>query len=321
VLFCSLAAVLLGSPSSAQVQVIAAEPPYDVVIRGGRVLDGAGNPWISADIAIQGGRYVKLGRVDGTGRREIDAHGRYVSPGWIDMMDQSDEALLKNGLAENKLMEGVTTAIAGEGGTPVPADKLREYWATLEKNGISLNFGCYYSEAQARVDVLGYDERQPTPEELAKMKAILETAMKNGAMGMTTALIYPPSSYATTSELIEMAKVASKYGGTYASHVRGEGKELLQSIDELITISEKGGLPGRSFPLQSRLQPGLGKTNAGSGATYRSRAGQRPGCCCGPLCVHGRWDWARCDNSILGARGRRRQISRATRRPRNSRTP
>jgi N-acyl-D-amino-acid deacylase len=105
-------------------------------------------------------------------------------------------------------MEGVTTAIGGEGGTPVPPEQLREYWATLEKNGISLNFGTYFSETQARVAVLGYDARQPTPEELAKMKAIMETAMQNGAMGMTTALIYPPSSYATTPELIEMAKVA-----------------------------------------------------------------------------------------------------------------
>jgi N-acyl-D-amino-acid deacylase len=232
---------------------------YDIVIRGGRVLDGAGNPCIFADVAIKDGRFVKLGKVQGRGRTEIDAHGRYVSPGWIDMMDQSGIALPKNGLAENKLMEGVTTAIGGEGGTPVAAEQLRDFWTALEKTGISLNFGSYFSETQARIAVLGYDSRQPTPDELAKMKAILETAMQNGAMGMTTALIYPPSSYATTPELIEMAKVAAKYGGIYASHMRGEGKELVQSVDELIEIAEKGGLPGEVFHFKAAYSPGWGK--------------------------------------------------------------
>lgn len=241
-------------------QTIAPEQhDYDIVIRGGRVLDGAGNPCIFADVAIKDGRFVTIGKIQGRGRTEIDAHGRYVSPGWIDMMDQSGIALPKNGLAENKLMEGVTTAIGGEGGTPVPAEQLREFWASLEKSGISLNFGSYFSETQARIAVLAYDSRQPTPEELDKMKAILDTAMQNGAMGMTTALIYPPSSYATTPELIEMAKVAAKYGGIYASHMRGEGKELVQSVDELIEIAEKGGLPGEVFHLKAAYSPGWGK--------------------------------------------------------------
>lgn len=232
---------------------------YDIVIRGGHVLDGAGNPCIFADVAIKDGRFVKLGKIFGHGHTEIDAHGHYVSPGWIDMMDQSGIALPKNGLAENKLMEGVTTAIGGEGGTPVPAEQLRDFWTSLEKSGISVNFGSYFSETQARIAVLGYDSRQPTPDELIKMKSILETAMQNGAMGMTTALIYPPSSYATTPELIEMAKVAAKYGGIYASHMRGEGKELVQSVDELIEISEKGGLPGEVFHMKAAYSPGWGK--------------------------------------------------------------
>jgi N-acyl-D-amino-acid deacylase len=231
---------------------------YDIVIRNGRVLDGAGNPCIFADVAIKDGRFVKLGKIAGRGRKEIDASGRYVSPGWIDMMDQSGIALPKNGLAENKLMEGVTTAIGGEGGTPVPAEQIRDFWAGLEKSGISLNWGSYFSETQARIAVLGYDSRQPTPEELVKMKSILETAMQSGAMGMTTALIYPPSSYATTPELIVMAKVAAKYGGIYASHMRGEGKELVQSVDELIEISEKGGLPGEVFHMKAAYSPGWG---------------------------------------------------------------
>ncbi|HEY2548394.1 MAG TPA: D-aminoacylase [Candidatus Acidoferrum sp.] len=266
-LFCVAALVLLLSATTAHAQGTTTDTyDYDVVIRGGRVLDGAGNPCIFADVAIKDGRFVKIGKIAGHGRTEIDAHGRYVSPGWIDMMDQSGPPLLKNGLAENKLMEGVTSAIGGEGGTPVPAEQIRDYWATLEKNGISLNFGSYFSETQARVAVLGYDARQPTPEELDKMKAILDTAMQNGAMGMTTALIYPPSSYATTPELIEMAKVVAKYGGIYASHMRGEGKELVQSVDELIEIAEKGGLPGEVFHFKAAYSPGWGKLMQEAGA-------------------------------------------------------
>ena len=167
-------------------------PDYDVVIRNGRVLDGAGNPWILADVAIKDGRFVRVGRVEGRGQREIDARGKYVTPGWIDMMDQSGSALLRNGLAENKLLMGVTTGIGGEGGTPVVADKISEYFADLEKRGISMNFGTYFSETQARIAVLGQESRAPTPEELERMKAIMATAMKAGAMGMTTALIHPP---------------------------------------------------------------------------------------------------------------------------------
>ena len=241
------------------------EPVFDIVIRNGRVLDGASNPWILADVAIKDGRFVRVGRVGGRGRREIDASGKYVSPGWIDVMDQSGDVLPQNGSAENKLLMGVTTAIGGEGGTPVPAEKISECFAGLEKNGISLNFGTYFSETQARIAVLGDAARAPTGEELARMKAIMETAMKAGAMGMTTALIYPPSSYAKTDELIEMAKVAGRYGGIYASHIRGEGKELLQSIEEAITIGEKGGLSVEIFQLKAAYQPGWGTLMRGAG--------------------------------------------------------
>ncbi len=250
---------LLSVRAAAQEPPASSAPEYDIVVRGGRVLDGAGNPCIFADVAIKDGRFMKIGKVEGRGQQEIEAQGKYVSPGWIDMMDQSGEALTKNGLAENKLMEGVTTAIAGEGGTPVPPEKLQEYFSGLEKSGISLNFGTYFAEYQARVAVLQYENREPNAEELAKMEAILETAMQNGALGMTTALIYPPSSYAKTAELIEMAKVAARYGGIYASHMRGEGKELVSSVDELIEIAEKGGLPGEIFHFKAAYSPGWGK--------------------------------------------------------------
>jgi N-acyl-D-amino-acid deacylase len=255
-----LAACLLGAASTSTAQGTArdTQPAYDVVIRNGRVLDGAGNPWILADVAIRGGRFVKVGMVPGRGRTEIDARGKYVSPGWIDMMDQSGSTLRVNGLAENKLRMGVTTAIGGEGGTPVPAGRVAEYFAQLEKQGISINFGSYFSETQTRVPVLGSSARAPTPAELDRMRAIMDTAMRGGAMGMTTALIYPPSSYSTTDELVEVAKVAAKYGGVYASHIRGEGKEVVQSVRELIEISERAGLPGEVFHLKVAHRPSWG---------------------------------------------------------------
>jgi N-acyl-D-aspartate/D-glutamate deacylase len=236
----------------------AESPVYDIVIRGGRVLDGSGNPWILADVAIRDGRFVKVGKVEGSGRVEIDAKGKYVSPGWIDVMDQSGGVLPVNGLAENKLREGVTTAIGGEGGTPVPAEKVADYFADLERKGISLNFGSYFSETQARIAVLKYEAREPDAGELERMKAVVETAMRGGAMGMTTALIYPPSSYATTRELTEVAKAAAKYGGIYASHIRGEGREVVQSVDEAIAIGEGAGLPVEVFHLKVAYQPGWG---------------------------------------------------------------
>jgi N-acyl-D-amino-acid deacylase len=231
---------------------------YDVVIRGGRVLDGAGNPWILADVAIRDGRFTMIGRVAGRGRVELDARGKYVSPGWIDMMDQSGGVLRRNPLAENKLLMGVTTAIGGEGGTPVAAGEISRYFEQLETQGISINFGTYFSETQARVAVLGRTARAPNPEELARMRAIMDTAMRHGAMGMTTALIYPPSSYSTTDELVEVARGAAAHGGIYASHIRGEGKEVVQSVREAIAIGERAGLPVEVFHLKVAYRPGWG---------------------------------------------------------------
>jgi N-acyl-D-aspartate/D-glutamate deacylase len=246
-LLLSTAALLAQAPAT-----------YDLVIRNGRVLDGMGNPWIAADVAINDGRFAAVGKITGKGEREIDATGRYVSPGWIDMMDQSGGVLPRNGLAENKLRMGVTTAIGGEGGTPVPAEQVADYFAGLERSGISINFGSYYSETQARTAVLGNTARAPTSDELARMQALLETAMRSGAMGMTTALIYPPSSYATTNELVEMARVAARHGGVYATHMRDEGKELLAAIQEAIAIGEGAGLPVEIFHLKAAFQPGWG---------------------------------------------------------------
>ena len=255
------ALALAGLVAASASNVLAAQssvPTYDVVIRNGRVLDGAGNPWILADVAIQNGRFAKIGLIRERGRTEIDARGKYVSPGWIDVMDQSGSVLRRSGLAENKLRMGVTTAIGGEGGTPVPASEVRGYFQQLEQQGISINFGSYFSETQARTAVLAMSARAPNSAELERMRAIVDTAMRAGAMGMTTALIYPPSSYATTDELVEVGKAAARYGGIYASHIRGEGREVVQAVEEAIAVGERAGMPVEIFHLKVAFKPGWG---------------------------------------------------------------
>jgi N-acyl-D-aspartate/D-glutamate deacylase len=249
------AAVLTSAPVSVRAQDAEL---YDIVIRNGRVLDGAGNPWILADVAVRSGRIVRVGHVEGAGRREIDATGLYVSPGFIDMMDQSGSVLPRNGLAENKLRMGVTTAIGGEGGTPVPVDSIEAYFTGLEERGISINFGSYFSETQARVPVLGNADRAPSAAELDRMRDIMDRAMRQGAMGMTTALIYPPSSFADTDELVEVARVAGEHGGIYASHIRDEGAGLVGAVREAIEIGERGGLPVEIFHYKGAYEPGWG---------------------------------------------------------------
>ncbi|MGI8498468.1 MAG: hypothetical protein ACR2OG_12885 [Gemmatimonadaceae bacterium] len=278
---------------------------YDLIIRHGRVLDGEGNPWILADVGIRDGHFAKIGKITGRAPTEIDATGKYVSPGWIDMMDQSGSVLPRSGRAENKLQEGATTAIGGEGGTPVPAARVGEYFASLERQGISINFGSYFSETQARAAVLGMSARQPTPAELDRIRAIMDTAMRGGAMGMTTALIYPPSSYSTTDELVEVAKSAARYGGTYASHIRGEGKEVVESVKEAIAIGERAGLPVEVFHLKVAHRAGWGILMDSVGrAVDAARARRR--CRGGSLRVHGRRHRPRGHHPELGARGRDR---------------
>jgi len=232
---------------------------YDIVIRDGSVLDGAGNPFVRADVAIKDGRIVRIGQVTGRGAREIDASGRYVAPGLIDMMDQSGEVLLKNGAAENKLRMGVTSVIAGEGGTPVDAEKISGYFAQLEKQGIGVNFGTYYSAAQARVKVMGDGAGRPTPAQLDAMKAQVATAMKAGAFGIASALIYPPDSFQTREDLIALAEVAGRCNGYYATHMRDESGKLLDAIDEAIAIGEKGGVKVEIFHMKAAYAPGWGK--------------------------------------------------------------
>jgi len=252
--------VALGIATIAAATATAAEEfAYDVVIRNGRLLDGLGNPWIRGDLAIKDGRIARIGRCDGRGRREIDARDRYVSPGWIDLMDQSGEVLQRNGLAENKLLQGVTSAIAGEGGTPVPAGEIDAYFSGLERGGISLNFGTYYSSAQARVAVMGDGAGAPTSAQMEKMKQLVATAMCAGAVGIATALIYPPDSFQSTQDLVELAKVAAQYNGIYASHMRDESAALLTAIGESIQIGEQAGIQVEVFHFKGAYQPGWGQ--------------------------------------------------------------
>ncbi|NWK95875.1 D-aminoacylase [Sphingobium lactosutens] len=234
-------------------------PDYDIVIRGGRVLDGAGNPWVRADVAIKDGRVARIGQVSGHGAKEIDARGRYVSPGFIDMMDQSGRVLLKNGAAENKLRMGVTTVIAGEGGTPVEAAQIPNYFGQLEKQGISINFGSYYSTTQARMKAMGDGAGNPTEAQMDIMRKEVRTAMEAGAFGVTSALIYPPSSFATTADLIAMAKVSAQCGGFYATHMRDESGDLVKAVNEAIEIGEQSGAKVEIFHLKAAFAPGWGK--------------------------------------------------------------
>ncbi|KAF1017090.1 MAG: N-acyl-D-glutamate deacylase [Stenotrophomonas maltophilia] len=246
----ALALAMAGSTAAAD---------YDLVIRGGRVLDGAGNPWVRADVAVKGGRVVQIGQVPGQGTREIDARGRYVAPGFIDMMDQSGRTLLVNGAAENKLRMGVTTLIGGEGGSPVPAAGIPGYFDTLEKQGISVNFGTYYSSTQARTHVMGDAAGTPTAQQLSAMGEQVRIAMEAGAFGLSSALIYAPSSFQSTADLVSLAKVAAQCDGFYATHMRDESEGVVKAIEEAIEIGEKGGVKVEIFHLKAAYAPAWGK--------------------------------------------------------------
>jgi N-acyl-D-amino-acid deacylase len=257
---------ILGLLASAAVLMAAAAPPkphpaaqYDLVIRNGRVIDGTGSPWVLADVANNNGRFVKIGKVDGHGAREIDAAGDYVTPGWIDSMDQSGGTLPINGLAENKVFEGVTTAIAGEGGSEVGSAELDKWFTDLQRKGISINFGTYYGAGQARVEVMGDKDGRPTEAQETAMREHVAQAMRAGAQGIATALIYPPYSFQNTDELVDLAKVAKSYGGIYASHMRDESGDLLKAIDESITIGEKSGIEVEIFHFKAAYAPEWGK--------------------------------------------------------------
>ncbi len=232
---------------------------YDIVIRNGRVLDGAGNPWVLADVAIDDGRLAWIGMVSERGEREIDASGRYVSPGFIDMQDQSGDVLLRDGSAENKLRMGVTTLIAGEVGTPVPAGQISSYFEQLERQGVAVNFGTYYSAAQARVAVMGDRAGRPNRRQMSAMRAEVSAAMRAGAFGIATALIYPPDSFQSTQDLIELSRVAAQCDGRYVTHMRDESADLLEGIAEAVRIGEEANIRVEIFHLKAAYAPRFGE--------------------------------------------------------------
>jgi N-acyl-D-amino-acid deacylase len=245
---------------------------FDVLIKNGHIIDGSGNPWVSGDIAIRGDRIAAIGNLGNAhAKRVIDAKGLVISPGFIDMLGQSEAALLIDNRSLSKLAQGITTEITGEGGSISPQNdltlaalqpaldhyKLKVDWTTLdgyfqrlEKSGTPLNIGTYVGAAQVREAVLGDVDRAPTPAELDKMKSLVAEAMQDGAFGLSTALIYPPGHYAKTEELIELAKVASRYGGIYGTHMRSEGQSEPQAIAEALSIGKEAQLPVEIFHLK-----------------------------------------------------------------------
>lgn len=247
----------------------AQQAEYDLLIVGGHILDGSGSPWFEGSVAVKDGKIADIGRLPkASARRVVDATGLVVAPGFIDLHSHSDYTLLVDGTAQSKIRQGVTTEILGESSSAGPVlgpaasefdrylqplglqrdwTTLGEYFARLERQGISVNIASYVSSGQVRGCVLGNVNRAPTAEELEKMKGLIEQAMREGAIGLSSGLIYPPNMFATTDELIELAKVVAPYGGIYATHIRGEGAHGIQAIDEAIAISEKAKLPAHIF--------------------------------------------------------------------------
>jgi dihydroorotase/N-acyl-D-amino-acid deacylase len=256
-----LAAALTLAPAALHAQ----DDLYDVVIRHGRIIDGTGSPWYGGDIGIRAGRIAAIGRLDSAAARQtVDAAGLVVAPGFIDMLGQSELTLLVAPGVPSKIFQGITTEISGEGGSAGPlndsivaADRadydhfgvtpdwrtLGQYFARLEKQGIGINFASYVGATQVRRMVLGDGDRTPTAEELGRMRTLVRDAMREGAVGVSTSLQYPPAPYARTDELVALATEAAGFGGGYATHLRSEGADIFGALDEAIRIGREARIP------------------------------------------------------------------------------
>jgi dihydroorotase/N-acyl-D-amino-acid deacylase len=237
---------------------------YDVIVRNGRIIDGTGSPWYGGDVGIRNGRIVAIGRLDAAARQTVDAEGMVVAPGFIDMLGQSELSILVNPSVPSKIFQGITTEITGEGGSAGPindsiiaADSatynhyritpdwrtLGGYFARLEKQGIGINLASFVGATQVRRMVLGDADRQPTSAELERMKALVRDAMHEGAIGVSTALQYPPAPFAHTEELVALAAEAGTLGGGYATHLRSEGDQIDAALNEAIRIGREAHVP------------------------------------------------------------------------------
>ena len=251
-----------------------ADAPFDVLLINARVVDGAGNPWFRADVGVRGDRIAAVGRLAGReAHRTIDVAGRVVSPGFVDMMGQASLVLITDpASADSKLRQGITTYLSGEGSSPAPqsdetlsnppvidGDTLRwrrysEYFAILESYGIPINVVHDVGLTQVRRVVLGDEDVAPTPEQLEQMKALVREGMEDGAVGVSTSLIYPPAIYASTDELVALSAVAGEYGGVYFTHMRNESHAVLDAIREAITIGEGANVPVHIYHLKAAGQ-------------------------------------------------------------------
>ncbi|HET7184724.1 MAG TPA: D-aminoacylase [Terriglobales bacterium] len=255
-------------------------PAYDIIIRNGHIVDGTGSPWYAGDLGIRDGHVAAIGNLSAApARHVIDARGRVVAPGFIDMLGQSELTILVNPHVPSKIYQGITTEITGEGGSVAPlndriieADRIgyeryqilpdwrnfEQYFARLEKQGIGINFATYVGATQVRRMVLGDDNRTPSPAELERMSALVREAMQQGAVGVSTSLQYAPAPYAATEELIALAREASPYGGIYATHMRSEGDRIMLALDEAIRIGREANVPVEIWHLKT-----AGKKNWG----------------------------------------------------------
>ncbi|MGH9675196.1 MAG: N-acyl-D-amino-acid deacylase family protein, partial [Bryobacteraceae bacterium] len=221
---------------------LAAQQPHDTVISGGRIYDGAGNPWFYADVAVQGDRIAAIGNLAAAAARmRLDARGLAIVPGFIDIHSHGRDGLLTIPAAENQIRQGVTTIVEGnDGGSPLP---LAPFLAKLAATRFAVNFATFAGHGTIRREVVGLENRKATPEEIQKMKDLTRQAMRDGSFGLSTGLFYVPGNYAPTEEVIELAKVAGSLGGMHISHMRNEAQGVLDSIRETIRIGEEGGLP------------------------------------------------------------------------------
>lgn len=249
---------------------------YDLLIRNGHVFDGTGSPWYAADVAVSNGHIAAVGRLaDATATRNIDAHGLAVAPGFIDMLGQSEITLLVDPRAPSKIFQGITTEITGEGESVAPLNEamikqnqpgydhyrlkvdwrtLPEYFARLERQGIGINFGTYIGATSVREMVIGYVDRAPSENELRRMQDLIREGMQQGALGVSTSLQYPPAPYASTEELIALARVAARYGGIYATHMRSEDAGEMAALDETFRIGREVQIPLEIFHLKTGKQ-------------------------------------------------------------------